>query len=143
MKGGWTSATVWQWPVNRSNTKARLFRAGPKYLISGCGAQGEIRTHTVLPASPSSWCVCQFHHLGEAGRGFSTAAPSIQGYFGVSGFGASVFGASVLGVSGFGVSVFFAASCAAMFRRARSTESLCDERQASVSEVHMKMIAQT
>ena len=30
-----------------------------------------------------------------------------------------------------------------MFRRARSTESLCDDRQASVKEVTMKMIAQT
>src|SRR5205814_1773341 len=36
---------------------------------------------------------------------------------------------------------FFAASCAAMFRRALSTEALCDERQARVSEVSMKMIA--
>ena len=38
---------------------------------------------------------------------------------------------------------FFAASWAAMFRRARSTESLCEERQASVSDVTMKMIAHT
>ena len=30
-----------------------------------------------------------------------------------------------------------------MFRRARSTESLCEERQASVSDVTMKMIAHT
>ena len=34
------------------------------------GAQGEIRTRMVLPASPSSWCVYQFHHLGEQGAGF-------------------------------------------------------------------------
>src|SRR2546430_13776714 len=38
---------------------------------------------------------------------------------------------------------FFAASCAAMLRRARSTESLCEDRQASVKDVTMKMIAQT
>src|SRR2546421_4788160 len=38
---------------------------------------------------------------------------------------------------------FFSASCAAMLRRARSTESLCEDRQASVKDVTMKMIAQT
>src|SRR5207237_10418723 len=42
-----------------------------------------------------------------------------------------------------GVGAFEAASGAARVRRGRSTESLCEERQASVSEVTMKMIAQT
>ena len=47
-----------------------------------------------------------------------------------------------VGIRGFVVSVFVA-SCAARLRRARSTESLCEDRHASVSEVIMKMIAQT
>src|SRR5258708_30358688 len=34
---------------------------------STVGAQDRTRTCTVLPTSPSSWRVCQFHHLGEAG----------------------------------------------------------------------------
>jgi hypothetical protein len=28
------------------------------------GADGEIRTHTACAATPSRWCVYQFHHVG-------------------------------------------------------------------------------
>ena len=41
--------------------------AGPP--ASGSGADGETRTHTACAATPSRWCVYQFHHVGER-RGF-------------------------------------------------------------------------
>ena len=30
------------------------------------GAEGGIRTRMVLPATPSRWCVCQFHHSRQS-----------------------------------------------------------------------------
>src|SRR5437016_8527601 len=114
-------------------------------------------------AAPSRRCVYQFHHLGEAGTALSSTAPAfLQGCFfcGAGAFAGGVWvfcaGGAAPPVAGAGAvwpvgsagwvelfsAFFFAASCAAMFLRARSTESLCEERQASVSEVIMKTMAQ-
>ena len=38
------------------------------------GADGETRTHTAFAATPSRWCVYQFHHVGKR-RGFYRELP--------------------------------------------------------------------
>jgi hypothetical protein len=72
---------------------ARAARAirGTRRAPAGCGhgngnddsglrsAQGEIRTRTPYGATPSRWCVYQFHHLGIAGGFLAKGTPPAQG----------------------------------------------------------------
>src|SRR6185436_19633550 len=40
-------------------------------------AEGGTRTRTPRGATPSRWCVCQFHHFGEVERGLKPATTGL------------------------------------------------------------------
>ena len=48
---------------------------GPEAIDFGCAQcrWGDSNSHRISPASPSSWCVCQFRHIGEG-------LPAIPGF---------------------------------------------------------------
>ena len=73
------------------------------------GADGEIRTLTAFAATPSRWCVYQFHHVGSGksrqillNSGFTFAHLASHGYLGMSlGFaGTSVVAGAGVGTAG-------------------------------------------
>src|SRR5438046_1537060 len=74
------------------------------------GADGETRTHTGFPTTPSRWRVYQFHHIGNAC--FELRPARQAGYFGISlflGFAGAGAGAVSAGFAGAG-----AAGCSAL-----------------------------
>src|SRR5437879_2666777 len=57
--------------IRRAPPDARVFPPPLAMTVSGRagsrrrGADGETRTHTAFAATPSRWCVYQFHHVGD------------------------------------------------------------------------------
>src|SRR2546428_135210 len=45
--------------------KAQRQDASKGFIINKLSAEGGTRTRTPRGATPSRWCVCQFHHFGE------------------------------------------------------------------------------